>query len=103
MATTWKATAVRIERPAEASPADFLASVRSWLNHHCIIADLSVKAHACDAAFDNPRDARLFERRFAVRPTKDIANRNANRWPSKAISAVAAPIESGLVPVGDAA
>jgi hypothetical protein len=64
-------TVVRIENPRDVSRADFLASIRSWLDHHCImLANFRGVAFAnmegiFDVEFDNPRDARLFERRFA--------------------------------------
>jgi hypothetical protein len=105
MATSWKTTRVRIERPVGISPADFLAIIWSWLHHQCILlADFSTKTEAFEAVFDNPRDAQLFKRRFAVRRTTDIADRNASHWPSNAPSAPAAtPIAGGLVPIGDAA
>jgi hypothetical protein len=64
-------TVVRIASPPDVSRADFLASIRSWLDHHCImLANFKSVAFAdmegvFDVEFDNPRDARLFERRFA--------------------------------------
>jgi hypothetical protein len=105
MAPTWKTIAVRIARPPEVSPADFLAAIRSWLDHHCILlADFKSKTNAFDAVFDNPRDARLFERRFAVQPPSGVPGRVASRLPVKATSfSVAAPTVSDLVSVGDAA
>lgn len=69
-----KTTIVRVETPSEVSPADFLASIRSWLNHHCILlANLQSVALAdidgiFDAEFDQPRDARVFARRFTIEP-----------------------------------
>lgn len=74
MSNAWKATIVRIERPSDVSPADFLASIRAWLSHQCImLANLESVAAAdiegiFDAEFDNPRDARLFARRFVTQP-----------------------------------
>jgi hypothetical protein len=105
MGTPWKTIAVRIARPPEVAPADFLAVIRSWLDHHCILlADFKTKTDALVAVFDNPRDARLFERRFAVQTTSGVADRATFRVPVKASSfSVATPTVGGLVPVGDAA
>jgi hypothetical protein len=106
MATTWRTIAVRIKRPPEVSPTDFLAVMRSWLDHHCImVAEFrTTRTDAFDAVFDNPRDARLFERRFAAQPTSSVPERVASRQPIRAtISSVAAPTAGGLVPLGDAA
>ena len=69
-----KTTIVRVERPSDVSPADFVASIRSWLSHQCImLANLESVALAdiegiFVAEFDNPRDARLFARRFVTQP-----------------------------------
>jgi hypothetical protein len=102
MAGTWKTIAVRIERPSEVSPADFLAVIRSWLDHHCImLADFRTKINAFDAVFDNPRDARLFERRFAAQSSIP-ARITSRRSISVTTSSIEAPL-GGLVPVGDAA
>ena len=66
-----KTTAVRVKRPANAFPAEFVASMMAWLDHQCILlADLKVVGVANAeglyvAEFDNPRDAYLFARRFA--------------------------------------
>jgi hypothetical protein len=102
MGTTWKTIAVRIARPRDVAPADFLAVIRSWLDHHCILlADFKAKTEAFVAVFDTPRDARLFERRFAVQPASGVPDR---RVPVKASNlSAAAPTVGGLVPVGDAA
>jgi hypothetical protein len=65
-----KTTVVRVRRPPEASPVEFVALMRAWLEHQCILlADLKVVRLAnaeglFDAEFDNPRDADLFARRF---------------------------------------
>ena len=70
-----KTTVVRIERPSDVPRADFVASIRSWLGHQCIILADDLKGVALpnidgvDAEFDNPREARLFERRFVTQPT----------------------------------
>jgi hypothetical protein len=94
---------VRIARPPEVAPADFLAVIRTWLDHHCILlADFKPKTDALVAVFDNPRDARLFERRFAVQPTSGVPDRVTSRVPASNLS-VAAATAGGLVPVGDAA
>src|SRR5215472_11466218 len=67
-------TVVRVSLPAKASRAELLASLSAWLDHQCIlVADLrlvslSTTEGIFDAAFDNPRDARLFARRFAGQP-----------------------------------
>jgi hypothetical protein len=85
MATTWQTIAVRIERPPEASLADFFAILRSWLDHHCIIlADfkgvtLPNKSGVFDVVFDNERDALLFGRRFADQPASSVPVRIASR------------------------
>jgi hypothetical protein len=85
MATTWKTNTVRVERPPEASLADFFAVMRSWLDHHCIMpADfrgvtLANKSGVFDVLFDDPRDALLFGRRFAVQRTRGISMRAASR------------------------
>jgi hypothetical protein len=74
MATTWETITVRVQRPHEASLGDFFSVLRAWLDHHCIIlADfrsviLPGKSGVFDVVFDNPRDAALFERRFAGQP-----------------------------------
>ena len=78
MATTWQATTVRVERPPDASLGSFFAVIRSWLDHHCIFADfkgvlLPGKSGVFDVVFDNPRDAALFERRFAGQPLHQSA------------------------------
>jgi len=71
VATTWQTVTVRIERPPEASLADFLAILQSWLDHHCIAlagftgVTLPNKSGGFDVVFDNPRDALLFERWLA--------------------------------------
>jgi hypothetical protein len=104
MATTWKTIAVRIERPSEVSPAEFSADIQAWLDHHCImLADVSRKGDVFSALFDNPRDARLFERRFAAQPTSGIPTRVTPRPSvSATTSSTAAPSLGGLVPVGNA-
>ena len=69
-----KTTIVRVERPSDVSQADFVVSIRSWLSHQCILlANLEGVAVAdiesiFVAEFDNPRDARLFARRFVTQP-----------------------------------
>jgi len=84
MATTWQTITVRVERPPEASLEDFFAIMRSWLDHQCIVlADFKGvtspnKSGAFDATFDNPRDALLFERRFAGQPTSNVPVRIAS-------------------------
>jgi hypothetical protein len=105
MATTWKTITVRIERPPEVSLAEFFADIRAWLDHHCImLADFRGKSDVFDALFDNPRDARLFERRFADQPTSSVRVPIASRRSvSATTSSIAAPAVGGLVPVGDAA
>jgi hypothetical protein len=51
-----------------------LTAMNAWLDHNCILpADLklislSTTKGIFDAAFDNPREARLFARRFAGQP-----------------------------------
>ena len=69
-----KTTIVRVERPSDVSPADFAVSIRSWLSHQCImlanpesVAVANVEG-IFGAEFDNPRDARLFARRFVTQP-----------------------------------
>ena len=106
MATTWKTTAVRVERPPGVSPAEFVAIIETWLSHQCILlAGGKAKTNTFHAVFDNPRDARLFKRRFAVRPISRIPLRDVSHPPGKATSAPVAvpPGVGGLVPVGDTA
>ena len=76
MATTWKTTVVRVECPPVVSLAEFLATMRTWLGHHCIVlvddlkpVTVTGREGVFDAEFDNPRDASLFGRRFANEPT----------------------------------
>jgi hypothetical protein len=74
MSNAWKTTIVRVKRPPDVSPVDFLASLRSWLSHHCIVLanfDSVVRADIEDifvAEFDSPRDACQFARRFVIPP-----------------------------------
>lgn len=77
---------VRVTHPPEMTRAEFLASMRVWLDHQCIVPAhfLSGPERIFDVAFDNPRDARLFARRFAGRsilsPTPaDAELRDRNR------------------------
>jgi hypothetical protein len=84
VATTRQTTTVRVELPPEASLGNFLAEIRSWLEHHCILTDfkgvpLPGKSGIFDVAFDNPRDAALFERRFAAQPSRYVPVRTAAR------------------------
>jgi hypothetical protein len=83
VATTWQSVTVRVERPPEVSPGDFFAGIRSWLDHHCILADfksvpLPGKRGVFDVVFDNQRDAALFKRRFAAQPTGIVPVRTAS-------------------------
>ena len=72
MAATWKTIVVRVERPPEASLAEFFVDMRSWLDHRCIIpaefkgVTLANKGGVFDVLFDNPREALLFGRRFGA-------------------------------------
>jgi len=65
------AAVVRVKCPPRASPAEFVALIRAWVDHQCILlADFKGVSEAnaeglFDAAFVNPRDAKLFARRFA--------------------------------------
>lgn len=74
MSNARETTIVRAERPSDVLPADFLASIRSWLSHHCIVLanfDSVVLADIEDifvAEFDSPQDARQFARRFTMPP-----------------------------------
>jgi len=96
MSTTWKITTVSISRPPELPLAEFFAVMRRWLDHHCImLADFRGRGDGFEALFDNARDARLFERRFAVRSTTAPA-RIAARRPA----AVTAP-SSEMAVLGD--
>jgi hypothetical protein len=95
MATTWKTITVRVERPPETPLGEFFADMRSWLDHHCVmLADfrgvtLANKSGVFDVLFDNPRDALLFGRRFAVQSTSDVpASRVARRSISVATSSI---------------
>lgn len=75
MSNAWKTTIVRVKRPPDVSPADFLALLRSWLSHHCIVLANFDSVVLADiegifvAEFDSPRDARQFARRFRIPPT----------------------------------
>jgi hypothetical protein len=108
VATTWQTTTVRVERPPEASLGNFIAEIRSWLVHHCILADfkgvpLPGKSGVFDVVFDNPRDALLFERRFAGQQTSLVPLRIASR---RSINATTSLVDnrgaSILVVVGQA-
>lgn len=83
MATTWKTIAVRVERPTEIPLGEFLADMRSWLDHRCILlADFKAvpsKSGVFDALFDNPRDALFFGRRFAAQLPSSVPVRAAVR------------------------
>lgn len=74
MARADKTTVVRVSLPAKASRAELLASMSAWLDHQCILladlklVSLSTTEGIFDAAFHNPREARLFARRFAGQP-----------------------------------
>jgi hypothetical protein len=73
MATTWQIITVHVRRPPEVSLGEYFAAMRKWLDHHCImLADFRGKGDVFDARFDNPRDARLFERRFGIQPTSNV-------------------------------
>ncbi|HEV2187552.1 MAG TPA: hypothetical protein VGR70_10105 [Stellaceae bacterium] len=101
MASTWKTTVVRVECPPVVSLAEFLATMRTWLDHHCIVLVDDLKRvigrdGAFDAEFDNPRDARLFGRRFADRPTP-LARRRTVPKPSRWRKS---PARKGAHPVG---
>jgi hypothetical protein len=63
-------TLVRVTHPPGMTGAEFLASMGAWLDHQCIVpAHLLSGPEWIDVAFDNPRDARFFARRFAGQPT----------------------------------
>jgi hypothetical protein len=85
VATTRQTITVRVERPHETSLENFFAVMRSWLAHHCImLADfkgvpLPGKSRVFDVVFDNPRDAALFGRRFAGKPTRNVPVRTPSR------------------------
>lgn len=74
MANADKTTIVRVSLPAKASRVELLASMSAWLDHQCILLaalkliSLSTTEGIFDATFDNPRDARLFARRFVGQP-----------------------------------
>jgi len=104
MSTTWKITTVRVRPPPEVLVAEFLAAMRLWLNHHCImLADFRDKGDGFDALFDNPRDARLFERWFAARPTSTApAYMAPRRLPTVTALSKEAPVLGDLIPVADA-
>ena len=68
---------VRVSRPPEVTLGEFLAVVRKWLDHQCILADFQGRDRMVEAQFDNPRDARLFERRFAHQSTRKAFPREA--------------------------
>ena len=105
MSIIWKTTAVRVTRPPEVLLAEFFAVMRMWLDHHCImLADFRDNGDGFDALFDNPRDARLFRRRFAIRPTSAAPARTIpTRLPSVAVHSKETPILGDLIPVANAA
>jgi|HubBroStandDraft_4_1064222.scaffolds.fasta_scaffold271239_2 hypothetical protein len=96
MASTRKTTAVRVERPRDASLADFFANMRSWLDHQCIMpaefrgVTLANKGGVFDVLFDNPRDALLFGRRFAAQSARNVSLRRASLRP---INATTPPVD----------
>ena len=104
MSTAWQTITVRVSCPSEGSLDEFLAIMRTWLNHHCILlADLRDNGDGFDALFDNPRDARLFERRFAARPTSSAPSRIALYLPVTVTApAKEMPVLDGLIPVPNA-
>ncbi len=64
------------------SLAEFLATMRTWLDHHCIVlvddlkpVTVTGREGVFDAEFDNPRDARLFGCRFANQPVPNPQDR----------------------------
>jgi hypothetical protein len=67
MGTTWKTIAVRIARPPDLAPADFLAVIRSWLNHHCILlADFKSRpkpTHLSQYLDQHPKHQHVVKRR----------------------------------------
>jgi len=85
MATTQQPVTVLVERPPEATLGDFLAEMRAWLGHHCILLAnftgiTSPNKHDIfEVTFDNARDAKLFERRFAGQPISNMPSRVASR------------------------
>lgn len=105
MSATWQTTAVHIRRPPGVLLSEFFAVMRMWLDHHCIIlADFRVADGVFDALFDNPRDARLFERRFAAQSTSIGP---AHITPLRPVAVVAPskemPVLGGPIPVGSVA
>ena len=86
MLSARKTTIVRVERPSDVSQADFVVSIRSWLSHQCILlANLEGVAVAdiesiFVAEFDNPRDARLFARRFVTQPMFSPSQPRVSTW-----------------------
>jgi hypothetical protein len=81
MATTWKINAVRVKRQPEVS---------------LMLADFRGKGDVFDALFDNPWDARLFERRFANQPPSVVRAPVASRRSvSATTSSIAAPAFGG--------
>lgn len=102
MTTSSKAIAVRVQRPPEVSLGEFFADLRTWLDHHCVmLADFRGDGDAFAALFDNPRDARLFERRFAAQSTSDVPGGIAARQPIRVSipAAIAGAIRSFSAPV----
>ena len=95
MATTWQTITVQVRRPPEVSLGEYFAAIRMWLDHHCImLADFRGKGDVFDALFDNPRDACLFERRFAAQPTNSV--RIAWRRSFRATMSSIDPIRSNM-------
>jgi hypothetical protein len=78
MATAQQPITVLVERPPETTLGDFLAEMRAWLGHHCVVLanfkgiTSPTKHDIFEVTFDNARDAQLFERRFADELIGDI-------------------------------
>jgi hypothetical protein len=110
-----KTTVVRVRCPSRASPAEFEASIRAWLDHQCILlADLRIVSEAngeglFDAEFDNPRDADFFARRFAGQPIlPHTSHRTARNNPGRLLQfrgrlkaqKEARPVDQHASPIG---
>jgi hypothetical protein len=104
MATIWKTISVRVERPPEAPLAEFLADMRSWLDHQCIVpaefrgVTLANKSGVFDVLFDNPREALLFGRRFGAQPIRSVPMRGAARRSVSAPKSAVGQASASILP-----
>jgi hypothetical protein len=100
-----KTMVVRVRCPPRASLAEFEASIRAWVAHQCILlADFKVVSEAnavglFAAEFDNPRDAKLFARRFAGQPiSSHTSPRTGRNSPGRLLQLIVPKTAVGPVP-----